>query len=144
MIRIAAPDAVMIASSAFTSRKPLPGHQQRNDTVLSPGEDITEEPEYIPGRFVVNRIIRPRRACTCCEAIVQASLPSRPIDKGHPGPGLLAHLRPRSGTGLPSRKGEHPVERAMKPVALGRKSHGHRLYPDRNGLIKAARGRGRV
>ena len=53
-------------------RKPLPDHLPRNDEVLSPGnecsacggslktlgEDITEELEYIPGRFVVNRIIR--------------------------------------------------------------------------------------
>ncbi len=88
------------------SRKPLPGHLQRNDTVLTPGEacdqcggalkalgeDVAEELEYIPGRFVVNRIIRPRRACRCCETIVQVSLPSRPIDKGRPGPGLLAHV----------------------------------------------------
>jgi transposase len=56
------------------------------------GEDVTEELEYIPGRFVVNRMVRPRMACTCCEAIVQAPLPSRPIEKGRPGPGLLAHV----------------------------------------------------
>ncbi len=56
------------------------------------GEDITEELEYIPGRFVVNRIIRPRMACSCCEAICQSPLPSRPIEKGRPGPGLLAHV----------------------------------------------------
>jgi transposase len=88
------------------SRKPLPEHLERNDTELSPGEacdrcggalktlgeDVTEELEYVPGRFVVNRIHRPRRACTCCEVIVQAPLPSRPIDKGRPGPGLLAHV----------------------------------------------------
>ncbi len=88
------------------SRKPLPEHLERHDMELTPGdacdqcggalktlgEDITEELEYVPGRFVVNRIHRPRRACTCCEAIVQASLPSRPIDKGRPGPGLLAHV----------------------------------------------------
>ena len=88
------------------SRKPLPDHLERDDRVLSPGdvceqcggalktlgEDITEELEYIPGRFVVNRIVRPRRACACCEAIVQIPLPSRPIEKGRPGPGLLAHV----------------------------------------------------
>ncbi len=88
------------------SRKPLPEHLERFEAELSPGEtcdecggafktlgeDVTEELEYIPGRFVVNRIIRPRRACTCCEVIVQAPLPSRPIDKGRPGPGLLAHV----------------------------------------------------
>lgn len=88
------------------SRKPLPDHLDRQDAVLSAeeecgdcggslrqiGEDVTEELEYIPGRFVVRRIIRPRMACTCCEAFAQASLPSRPIERGRPGPGLLAHV----------------------------------------------------
>ncbi len=91
------------------SRKPLPDHLDRQDEVLSPGEDcggcggcggslrqvgedVTEELEYIPGRFVVRRIIRPRMACTCCEAFAQAPLPSRPIERGRPGPGLLAHV----------------------------------------------------
>ncbi len=41
---------------------------------------------------VVNRIVRPRMACACCEAICQAPLPSRPIERGRPGPGLLAHV----------------------------------------------------
>ena len=45
-----------------------------------------------PGRFVVNRSIRPRKACRACEAIVQSPLPSRPIERGRPGPGLLAHV----------------------------------------------------
>lgn len=88
------------------SRKPLPDHLDRHDEVLSPGEDctrcggklktlgedITEELEYVPGRFVVNRIVRPRKACSDCEAIVQSPLPSRPIERGRPGPGLLAHV----------------------------------------------------
>ena len=52
---------------------------------------MTEELEYIPGRFVVNRIVRPRMACKCCDRIVQAALPSRPIERGRPGVGLLAH-----------------------------------------------------
>ena len=56
------------------------------------GEDITEELEYMPGRFIVNRIVRPRKACGGCEAIVQSPLPSRPIERGRPGPGLLAHV----------------------------------------------------
>jgi transposase/uncharacterized protein (DUF1810 family) len=87
-------------------RNPLPGHLHRNEQMLSPGdecsacggslktlgEDITEELEYIPGRFVVNRIIRPRKACSRCEAICQSPLPPRPIEKGRPGPGLLAHV----------------------------------------------------
>jgi len=31
-------------------------------------------------------------ACSCCEAVLQAPLPSRPIERGRPGPGLLAHV----------------------------------------------------
>jgi transposase len=87
-------------------RKPLPDHLPRNETVLEVGdacascggklkrlgEDVTEELEYVPGRFVVNRIVRPRMACSCCERITQAALPSRPIERGRPGPGLLAHV----------------------------------------------------
>ena len=56
------------------------------------GEDVTEELEYVPGRFIVNRIVRPRMACKCCDKIVQAALPSRPIERGRPGAGLLAHV----------------------------------------------------
>ena len=87
-------------------RKPLPAHLHRNERILSHGsecsacggslktlgEDVTEELEYIPGRFVVNRIVRPRMACSCCETFYQAPLPSRPIERGRPGPGLLAHV----------------------------------------------------
>jgi len=56
------------------------------------GEDVTEELEYVPGRFVVNRIVRPRVACRCYEKISQAPLPSRAIERGRPGPGLLPHV----------------------------------------------------
>ena len=31
-------------------------------------------------------------ACTRCESFHQAPLPSRPIERGRPGPGLLAHV----------------------------------------------------
>ncbi len=87
-------------------RKPLPPDLPRNEEVLSPGdacgqcggklktlgENVTDELEYVPGRFIVNRFVRPRMACACCEAICQAPLPSRPIERGRPGPGLLAHV----------------------------------------------------
>ena len=42
------------------------------------GEDVTEELEFVPGRFIVNRIVRPRMACSCCEQFQQAALPTRP------------------------------------------------------------------
>jgi len=87
-------------------RKPLPDHLPRHEDVLAAGEscsacggwlkrvgeDVTEELEYVPGRFIVNRIVRPRMACACCERFQQAPLPSRPIERGRPGPGLLAHV----------------------------------------------------
>jgi len=56
------------------------------------GEDVTEELEYVPGRFIVNRIVRPRMACSGCDCFTQAPLPTRPIERGRPGPGLLAHV----------------------------------------------------
>lgn len=104
--QIAPPDDEGVAEKkAKPKRKPLPPELPRFEEVLSPGEecacggklrkigeDMTEELEYIPGRFVVNRIVRPRMACTCCERFVQAPLPSRPIERGRPGPGLLAHV----------------------------------------------------
>ena len=88
------------------SRNPLPDHLDRQDEVLSPGEDCTDcggslrqigedvtgELEYVPGRFVVRRILRPRMACTCRETFAQAPLPSRPVERGRSGPGLLAHV----------------------------------------------------
>ena len=95
------------ASKRQPKRRPLPDHLPREETHLAPpgdrctdcggrlkrlGEDVTEELEYIPGRFVVKRIVRPRLACSGCETFHQAPLPSRPIERGRPGPGLLAHV----------------------------------------------------
>ncbi len=56
------------------------------------GGDVTEELEYSPGRFVVKRIVRPRLACGGCEKFHQAPSPPRPIERGRPDPGLLAHV----------------------------------------------------
>jgi transposase len=107
-------EAATNARKEQPKRKPLPEHLPRDEVVLSPGDrcgacggtlkqlgdDVTEELEYVPGRFVVNRIVRPRRACACCEKIHQMPLPSRPIERGRPGPGLLAHV-------LVSKFGDH-------------------------------------
>ena len=88
-------------------RRPIPDHIPRQQVDLTPkgdccagcggalrriGEDVTEELEYVPGRFIVNRIVRPRLACAGCDRFTQAPLPSRPIERGRPGPGLLAHV----------------------------------------------------
>ena len=56
------------------------------------GEDVSEMLEYVPGHFEVIRLVRPKLSCLACERIVQAPAPSRPIDRGLAGPGLLAHV----------------------------------------------------
>jgi transposase len=97
----------MIHPPKKTKRKPTPDPLPRVEVELVPGgaecaqcggklrrlgEDVTEELEYVRGHFIVNRIVRPKRACTSCDCFTQAPLPSRPVERGRPGPGLLAHV----------------------------------------------------
>jgi transposase len=57
------------------------------------GADTTEELDYVPASFVIREYVRPKYACgRCQQGVVQAILPARPIEKGRPGPGLLAHV----------------------------------------------------
>jgi transposase len=88
-------------------RRPLPDHLPREEKVYPPpadtcpscggglrhlGEDVAEQLEYVPASFRVIRHVRPKLACSCCDTIVQAPAPSRPIERGLAGPGLLAHV----------------------------------------------------
>ena len=86
-------------------RRALPEHLPREQTVheshasVRPaaehcdiGEDICEILEYVPGRYKVIRHVRPKFSCAGCQKIVQASAPSRPIERGLAGPALLAHV----------------------------------------------------
>lgn len=80
----------------------LPEHLERVVHQLEPnenveglkyiGEDITEELEYEPGKFFVNQYCRKKYAKPGGEGIITAALPTRPIEKGIPGPGLLAQI----------------------------------------------------
>jgi transposase len=56
------------------------------------GEDVSEQLERIPASFKVIRHVRPKFACAGCESVVEAPAPARPIDRGLPGPDLLAHV----------------------------------------------------
>ena len=91
-------------------RKPLPKDLPRKRVVhdVSPeekicsyceiekskiGEEVTEQLEYVPASFYVIEHVQPKYACKCCgEGVVQAPKPAQPIEKGIPGPGLLAHV----------------------------------------------------
>src|SRR5688572_6512746 len=79
-------------------RRPLPPHLPREEEVHEPsctcpncgaemrklGEDVTEVLEYVPASFKVIRHVRPKLSCRACETIVQAPLPSLPIERGRP------------------------------------------------------------
>jgi transposase len=57
------------------------------------GEEITEQLEYAPASLFVIEHIQPKLACRRCEeGVVVAPKPAQPIEKGLPGPGLLAHV----------------------------------------------------
>ena len=89
-------------------RRPLPEDLPRRDVEHLPvhgcacracggalrkvGDDVTEILEYRPGRFEVVRHVRPAFSCRICETMTQALMPSLPIERGRPGPGLLAHV----------------------------------------------------
>jgi transposase len=88
-------------------REPLPAHLPRETQTVAPdhadcpecggklrqmGEDVSEILEFVPGHFKVIRQVRPKLSCAGCSAIVQAPAPSRPVDRGLAGPGLLAHV----------------------------------------------------
>src|SRR6202163_4268056 len=104
----ALPEAIVKPERAARPvRRPLPAHLPREVKTYLPkqeacpdcggelkhlGEDVSEMLEIEPLRFKVIRQVRPKLACACCERIVQAEAPSRPIARGVAGPGLLAHV----------------------------------------------------
>ncbi len=56
------------------------------------GEDVAEKLDYQPGIFTVERHIRGKWVCKCCEKLVQAPVAPHVIDKGLPTAGLLAQV----------------------------------------------------
>src|SRR4051812_11644203 len=57
------------------------------------GEEVREQLEYVPASLIVIEHIRPKYACPDCAAnVVIADRLPEPIEKGLPGPGLMAHV----------------------------------------------------
>jgi transposase len=83
-------------------RLALPAHLHREEHTIEPAEDITgarkigeiitEVLEYTPGKFYVEKYIRPKYVLPKEEKIVIGELPSLPIPRGNAGAGLLSHL----------------------------------------------------
>jgi transposase len=90
-------------------RRPLPASLPREEVrhELSPeerrcpgcgevrseiGRETSEQLEFVPASFKVLVHIRVKYACRHCqEHVTIAAKPAQPIDKGLPGPGLMAH-----------------------------------------------------
>ncbi len=90
-------------------RRPLPDHLPREEVIheltdaerLCPccgklrreiGSQVSEQLEFVPAALRVIRHHRKKYACQECEEHVAiAAKPAQPIEKGLPGPGLLAH-----------------------------------------------------
>lgn len=62
------------------------------------GEEVSEQLEYFPASFKVLKHIRPKYACAKCDQegydphVATAAKPPQPIEKGLPGPSLLAYV----------------------------------------------------
>ncbi len=96
------------AVACRTAPRQLPGHLPRQEVTHLPspqctcpgcgtalrqiGQDASEVLEYQPGSFRVVRHVRPRLACARCHTIVQASAPSRPIERGLAGAGVITQV----------------------------------------------------
>src|SRR6478609_10089107 len=82
------------------------------------GEDVAEKLDYQPGVFTVERHVRGKWVCACCEKLVQAAVAPHVIDKGLPTTGLLAQvLVAKYLDHLPLYRQEHIFERAGMAIA---------------------------
>ncbi len=94
-------ERVVRQAAKVAIRQPFPSHLPRVDVLIEPGidvsgmrkigEEITEELDLKPASLFVRRYIRPRYV-SVEETFHIAPLPSRPIEKGIPGPGLLTQI----------------------------------------------------
>ncbi|EDW1644274.1 IS66 family transposase [Salmonella enterica subsp. enterica] len=107
-------------------RRPLPERLPREINRLEPAETCcpecgskleylsevsAEQLELVASALKVIRTVRVKKACAKCDCIVEAPAPSRPIERGIAGPGLLARI-------LTSKYGEHtPLNRQTEILA---------------------------
>jgi transposase len=97
------PTPARLTIAARPVRQPLPANLETERVVLEPeevkqqptgwrklGEEVTEELDWKPAKFIKRLYIRPKYANA--ERIVIAPLPARLIEKGLPGAGLLTQV----------------------------------------------------
>jgi len=88
------------------------------------GAEVSEQLEYFPASFKVLKHVRHKYACSHCDHdgynpnIATALKPPQPIDKGLPGPSLLAYVVvSKLGDHLPLYRLEHIFQRQQVHVA---------------------------
>jgi transposase len=88
------------------------------------GAEISEQLEYFPASFKVLKHVRHKYACAKCDAdgyspnIESAAKPTQPIDRGLPGPSLLAYvITSKLGDHLPLYRQENIFARQKVHVA---------------------------
>jgi transposase len=119
-------------------RKPLPASLERRRVVFDLdegqrqcphcqkpmqqiGEDISERLEFVPASLHVIEEVRPKYACAQGCGVAAATKPAAPIEKGLPGPGLLAQVAvSKYGDHLPLNRLESIFQR--QGVALSRQT----------------------
>ena len=94
---------------AKPGKKPLPNNLPRKKIYHEPtdeelkchcgkdmvrfSEDVHEELNFIPAKMEVIEHVYPKYSCKSChDRVVKAPTANRPIEKGRPGPGLLAQV----------------------------------------------------
>lgn len=97
------PVSARVTAATRPVRQPLPAHLETERVVLEPaevqqqptgwrklGEEVTEELDWKPAKFIKRLYIRPKYANA--DRIIIAPLPARLIEKGLPGAGLLTQV----------------------------------------------------
>jgi len=56
------------------------------------GEDVAEILDFIAAKLKVVETARLKTSCRHCQTMVQPPAPTRPVERGMAGPGLLAHI----------------------------------------------------
>lgn len=94
------------AAKRKPKREPLPEHLPRVDTRVEPenttcecgqamqrvGEDVSERLDIVPAQFFVQRQIRGKWACKCCQLMRQEPAAVQVFEGGLPTPALQAHV----------------------------------------------------
>lgn len=91
---------------------------------LKASDRVVQVLEHVPASVKIGRHVEKRMICRGCDTTVAGEMPTLPIERGKPGPGLLVHIMIASLTITPPL----PPVRDVRPV-------GDRHLPIRDGRL---------